>query len=132
MNKNNIRMVVQSVGEVASEFAARLEGICSDLSVKHKDKLNMPPIVFLTSASDGRQTATLQFVTDETDKTKEATSGAFHEIIERLRRDVEFEKTNNPEDYVYARTSWSNQQSILIAVKKAELIIEMYDKYRMC
>lgn len=78
MLKNNIRMVVQSQNETAKEFAERLESICYDLSIEHKDKLNMPPIVFLTSASDGRQTATLQFVTSETDKTKEATFSGFH------------------------------------------------------
>jgi hypothetical protein len=78
MQKNNIRMVVQSQCETAHEFAERLESICYDLSVKHKDKLHMPPIVFLTSASDGRQTATLQFVTTETDKTKQETFNGFH------------------------------------------------------
>ena len=78
MQKNNIRMVVQSQDETAKEFAERLESICFDLSIEHKEKLNMPPIVFLTSASDGRQTATLQFVTTETDKTKEATFNGFH------------------------------------------------------
>ena len=71
-------MVVQSQDETAKEFAERLESICFDLSIEHKEKLNMPPIVFLTSASDGRQTATLQFVTTETDKTKEATFNGFH------------------------------------------------------
>ena len=78
MQKNNIRMVVQSQDETAKEFAERLESICFDLSIEHKEKLNMPPIVFLTSASDGRQTATLQFVTTEIDKTKEATFNGFH------------------------------------------------------
>lgn len=46
MQKNNIRMVVQSQNETAEEFAKRLENICYDLSIEHKDKLNMPPIVF--------------------------------------------------------------------------------------
>ena len=64
-------MVVQS----QNEFAERLESICYDLSIEHK--LNMPPIVFLTSASDGRQTATLQFVTSDY-KTKESTFNGFH------------------------------------------------------
>lgn len=71
MQKNNIRMVVQFPNETAKEFAKRLETICYDLSIEHKDKLNVPPTVLLTSAGDGRQTATLQFITAETDKTKE-------------------------------------------------------------
>lgn len=78
MQKKNIRMVVQSQNETAQEFAERLESICNDLSVKYKDKMNMPPIVFLTSASNGRQTATLQFITSEIDKTKEATFNGYH------------------------------------------------------
>jgi len=71
-------MVVQSINETAQEFAERLESICYDLSIEHKDKLHTPPIVFLTSGSEGRQTATLQFITTESDNTKEATFNGFH------------------------------------------------------
>jgi hypothetical protein len=78
MQKNNIRMFVQERNEPAHEFAERLETICYDLSIEYKDKLQPPPIVFLTSASDGRQTATIQFITNESDKTKEATFNGFH------------------------------------------------------
>lgn len=70
-------MVVQEGYEPASEFANRLEKICYDLSIIHKDKITMSPIVFLTSASDGRQTATIQFVTNETDKTKDPVFDGF-------------------------------------------------------
>ena len=68
MQKTNIRIVVQSQNETAKEFAERLESICYDLTIEHKDKVNMPPMLFMTSTSSGRQTATIQFITREIGK----------------------------------------------------------------
>lgn len=62
MQKNNIRIIVQLLDETAQEFAERLEGICEDLGSEHK--VETPKVSFLTSASDGRQTATIQFIAD--------------------------------------------------------------------
>lgn len=78
MQKNNIRMIVQSIDENAKEFGKRIEDYCYEISLEFKEELNMPPIVFLTSAADGRQTATLQFITTVSDKTKDATFSGFH------------------------------------------------------
>ena len=75
MQKNNIRMVAQLPLESASEFAKRLELICYNLSEEHKTIT--PPIIIPTSASDGRQTVTIQFMTTEINK-KQPTFNDFH------------------------------------------------------
>lgn len=65
--KNNIRIITQHLDEQSSDFAARLETICEELSKQFKDNLDnlfeIPQVVFMTSSSDGRQTATIQFKT---------------------------------------------------------------------
>ncbi len=71
-------MVVQYPGECAADFAKRLENMCQNLSIEFEDKIQMPPVIFLTSASDGRQTATLQFITNETHKTTESVFNMYH------------------------------------------------------
>lgn len=68
--KNNIRMRVQSIGETAAEFAQRLEGDCEEFQKELKSP--MPPICVMTSAGDGRQTATIQCMTEEKPKAEEA------------------------------------------------------------
>ncbi len=70
MEKNNIRMIVQGGGEVAHEFAKRLEMNCDKLQKKYASTIKSPPTVIMTSASDGRQTATIQFITKRKRKSK--------------------------------------------------------------
>ena len=60
MIKNHIRIIVQGNIETGEEFAQTLEAICAELSVREQA---IPQIAFMTSASDGRQTATIQFQT---------------------------------------------------------------------
>ncbi|MVO09759.1 hypothetical protein GOQ30_11375 [Flavobacterium sp. TP390] len=71
MIKNNIRMVVQGPVENAFDFAVRLEKECDKIALQFKRKINAAPIVFLTSDSSGRQTATLQFMTNEKNKNED-------------------------------------------------------------
>lgn len=73
MQKTNVRMVVQETDECAADFAQSLEKICHDLSIKYKDKISGVPFIVTSASNDGRQTATIQFVTTESDKTGEAT-----------------------------------------------------------
>mgnify|MGYP003555102435 FL=1 len=70
MKKNNIRMIVQGGGECAEDFAERLERNCNQLSKKYASKIKSVPTVVMTSASDGRQTATIQFITKSKSKSK--------------------------------------------------------------
>jgi len=70
--KTHIRMVVQEKFEPATIFAERLEAYCDHLKkdtsiFTSKVKfIKQPSIVAVTSASDGRQTATIQFITEDT------------------------------------------------------------------
>lgn len=61
--KTNIRIIVQNNEECAADFAERLEGICNDLAEEYKEHTDSVSIKFMTTASDGRQTATIQFFT---------------------------------------------------------------------
>lgn len=56
-------MIVQGSLETAADFAKRLEKVCLVLSKKYKKTILNNPIIIVTSASDGRQTATIQFPT---------------------------------------------------------------------
>lgn len=62
---NHIRIIVQGQNQSGEEFAADLENLCHNLHQKFKDQLgvNVPQVQFMTTASDGRQTATIQFTT---------------------------------------------------------------------
>ncbi len=60
--KNNVRIIVQNLGETGAEYAKRLEEICEAIKIQESQKVT-PTIMFMTSASDGRQTATIQFFT---------------------------------------------------------------------
>jgi hypothetical protein len=63
--KNHIRIIVQGLNESSKDFARRLEEVCQELYDEFKDSLSFyaPSISFMTTASDGRQTATIQFAT---------------------------------------------------------------------
>jgi hypothetical protein len=63
--KNHIRIIVQGPNQSGEEFASDLEHICNELATEHKEQLggNVPQVQFMTTASDGRQTATIQFTT---------------------------------------------------------------------
>ncbi|MEK6829118.1 MAG: hypothetical protein AABY15_03245 [Nanoarchaeota archaeon] len=64
--KNNIRIIVQDSTEPGAEFAKRLEKICEDPSKEFEETIiDFPNIHHMTTASDGRQTATIQFLTLE-------------------------------------------------------------------
>jgi len=62
---NHIRIIVQGQNQSGEEFAADLENLCHNLRQKFKDQLggSTPQVQFMTTASDGRQTATIQFTT---------------------------------------------------------------------
>jgi hypothetical protein len=55
---------------------------------------------------------------------------AFKDILFKLQREIKFERENNPRDY--NKISWSNQQGILISVKEAETIVNMYNRMNKC
>lgn len=65
MQTSNVKMVVQKVGETAAEFATQLEDFSNFLIEQNNKKLIIPPVVTCTAASDGRQTAMIQYFTDE-------------------------------------------------------------------
>lgn len=56
-----IKIIVQDAGEHGSNFAHRLTNSCKCIADKYKLKKNPPTVSFMTTASDGRQTATIQF-----------------------------------------------------------------------
>jgi len=65
MRKTNIKIIVQDSGEEASIFAIRLEAICKQIVGEHEELVSGPASVsFMTTASDGRQTATIQYFTN--------------------------------------------------------------------
>lgn len=101
MQKNNIRIIVQELYETASDFAERLEKICNDLHVEHNnDRVNVPPFVFLSSASDGRLTAIIQFTTTEVNNTKKATFNEVHLHIAHERYSKLYNNfTNETQDF---------------------------------
>ena len=66
--KTNIRILVQYNEESASEFAERLEQTCEELRQEHAPNLHprgdgFPQVSFMTTDTQGRQTATIQFFT---------------------------------------------------------------------
>lgn len=79
-------MVVQNIGETAAEFASSLEKISNDIINKNYKNLIIPPVVTCTSASDGRQTAMIQYFTKESKvkKTKRSESQSMQRITDFL------------------------------------------------
>lgn len=63
VDKLNIRIIVQDYPESAGDFANRLETICNDILNVYSNTILAIPALTMTTASDGRQTATIQFVT---------------------------------------------------------------------
>lgn len=62
--KTNIRIIVQSEYDTAELFALKLEDVFKDIRNTHKELMDESiGISFMTTASDGRQTATIQFFT---------------------------------------------------------------------
>lgn len=73
--KNNIRIVVQGLSEQSYEFSERIESVFEHDKEQFGDMLITPPTVtHMTASSDGRQTATIQFLTQDLPKTKEELS----------------------------------------------------------
>ena len=62
--KTNVRIIVQNEYDSAAHFALELEGVFEDIRNTHKELMDESiGISFMTTASDGRQTATIQFFT---------------------------------------------------------------------
>lgn len=61
-------IVVQNLNENASYFAIRLSEETNRIAAQFGDQLFSPPVVLMTSASDGRQTANIQFFLSIPDK----------------------------------------------------------------
>jgi hypothetical protein len=54
-------IVVQKWQEKANHFASRINDEITTITEKLGGQMTSPPIVMMTSAADGRQTATIQF-----------------------------------------------------------------------
>lgn len=64
--KNNIRIIIQGSTEMGADFAERLEQICEKLSQEFKETIfGTPKVTCMSAAGDGRQTATIQFLTKD-------------------------------------------------------------------
>ena len=63
MQKLNVRMYVQYNNESAAMFAKRLEDLCEAIVLDNQMSLNGLPTISLTSDGNGRQTATIQYIT---------------------------------------------------------------------
>jgi inhibitor of KinA sporulation pathway (predicted exonuclease) len=60
--RTKLKIVVQGPVESGAEFAERLEEICIELQKQFPRMNGGAPIIIPTSASDGRQTANIQFM----------------------------------------------------------------------
>ena len=59
MSIQKIEIIVQHADENGEWFGVRLTRILNEISEKNKEQLTLPRIIFMTSAADGRQTATI-------------------------------------------------------------------------
>ena len=67
--KSNVKILVQGTNEFSEQFAERIEKVSNQIMKEHEmSSLNL----ILTSSSDGRQTATLQYFTSEIDYSNQA------------------------------------------------------------
>ena len=93
--KNNIRIIVQDRLESAKDFAVRLETYINELSINCDNLVTIPPeISAMTSSHDGRQTATIQFFTDDNSNTGESLFNGFDLRFAYDNFMEEFERTN--------------------------------------
>lgn len=67
--KNHVRIMVQNPDEPAYEFSASLEKICEEDAKQYGELLIVSPTVtHMTTSSNGRLTATIQFQTENLPK----------------------------------------------------------------
>lgn len=64
LQKQRVRILVQENGETAAKFAERIEKFVDKLSKEFLNVNNHWPFQF-TTASDGRQTVNIQFLSDK-------------------------------------------------------------------
>lgn len=67
--KSNVKILVQGTNEFSEQFAERIEKVSN--KIMEENKMSIPNLI-LTSSSDGRQTATLQYFTSEIDYVNQA------------------------------------------------------------